>query len=144
MTRHEDMRFKAFLPNAPVPDDFELSLWVRRALRTLPSVPVPENFEHALQRRIQAHRRLTFLRRIGLLSLLVLALAGGGIMLRHLLQKPSATLNAPLRPVLLIEPLTVPAEPPAPSIQHRIHRIPRHSPASPIPGGTHPLPPPEE
>ncbi|GBD06952.1 hypothetical protein HRbin21_00761 [bacterium HR21] len=137
---------KAFLPPVPVPQDFEERLWLRRMLQALPIPTVPDHFEERLWERLHRESQKAFLRRLGLLSLFVLALGGSVAGVWHFLQKSREFPAAPLRPVVQIEPLTVPVTPPSPtpSLPGRTSTAPPQSPAAPITGGTHPLPPPEE
>jgi len=139
---------KAFLSSVPVPEDFELQLWIRRALRELPSVHIPDTFEEALWQRIHAEQQINSWRHGLAISVLLTALWGGILGLWPASRSStSVTQTAPLRGVVVTEPLLIPADqrfieiPPQPPRKPSLQ--PQRS-LMPIPGGTNPLPPPEE
>lgn len=148
MTHQHDEKslLKALLPSVPVPEDFEETLWLRRTLQSLPTLAVPEDFEEALWRRLRAERRKVLLRRLGLL--LGLTLGGGSAAVWYFLHQPSESPQAPLRPVVQIEPLTFPSS--SPTLAPQSPRLPKalgkrpSAPPEPTAGGTTPLTPPDE
>ncbi|MEN3026120.1 MAG: hypothetical protein ABDH31_00225 [Chlorobiota bacterium] len=142
-THRQPHRLKDLLPEVPVPQEFELELWLRRALRELPTAPVPQTFEQNLWTRIRHERRQAIFRRtLGILAV-TLGLLGGGLGLWHLLT-PTPPSQAPLQSVSTIAPLIVP-EVKAVSSRALSKSSPklRHSP-TPLRGAEIPLPPPED
>ncbi|MCS7176808.1 MAG: hypothetical protein NZ960_04170 [Candidatus Kapabacteria bacterium] len=142
-THRQPPRLKDLLPEVPVPQGFELGLWLRRALQELPTAPVPQTFEQDLWIRIRRERRQAILRRsLGVLAV-ALGLLGGGLGLWHLLT-PTPPSQAPLQSVSTIAPLTVPE---VKAVSSRVLSTSspklRHSP-TPLRGAETPLPPPED
>ncbi len=138
---------KVLLPSVPVPEDFEYQLWLRRALRQLPIAPVSETFEETLLQRLRAEQHVAAWRRGAFLSLLAVALVSGTLALWRFFHPPAPA--APLRPIEYVAPLVVTADQrftllPQPSHTYTTRSVRRLPSPTPVPGGTVPLPPPEE